>query len=44
MTRLMTSCSYDKYEEQRRHWGGGIEKLKKRAEAAGTSVANAAKL
>ena len=42
--------SGDKYEEQRRHWGGGArgnkstEKLKKRAKAAGTTVANAAKL
>ncbi|CAG7852989.1 60S ribosomal protein L8 AltName: Full=L4; AltName: Full=L7A [Serendipita indica DSM 11827] len=40
----------DKYEEHRRHWGGGVrgnkstEKLKKRAKAAGTTVANAAKL
>jgi len=35
----------DKYEDQRRHWGGGIlgnkstEKMRKRAKAAGTSVA-----
>ncbi|KZV90975.1 60S ribosomal protein L8 [Exidia glandulosa HHB12029] len=35
----------DKYEEQRRHWGGGIrgnkstEKLRKRAKAAGTTAA-----
>jgi hypothetical protein len=42
--------SGDKYEEQRRHWGGGArgnkstEKLKKRAKAAGTTIANAAKL
>jgi len=40
----------DKYEEHRRHWGGGIrgnkstEKLKKRAKAAGTTIAAAAKL
>lgn len=40
----------DKYEEHRRHWGGGIrgnkstEKLKKRAKASGASIANAAKL
>jgi len=40
----------DKYEEHRRHWGGGLrgtkstEKLKKRAKAAGTTVAAAAKL
>jgi len=35
----------DKYEEQRKHWGGGIrgnkstEKLRKRAKAAGTTAA-----
>ena len=35
----------DKYEEQRRHWGGGVlgnksnEKMRKRAKAAGTTVA-----
>lgn len=40
----------DKYEEHKRHWGGGArgnkstEKLKKRAKAAGTTVANASKL
>jgi len=40
----------DKYEEQKKHWGGGIrgnkstEKLKKRAKASGASIANAAKL
>ena len=42
--------SAEKYEEHRRHWGGGIrgnkstEKLKKRAKAAGTTYATAAKL
>lgn len=44
--------SSDKYEEQRRVWGGGIrgnksaQKLRKRAKAAGQtlSAANAAKL
>jgi len=44
--------SADKYEEQRRHWGGGIrgnksaQKMRKRAKAAGQtlSAANAAKL
>jgi len=40
----------EKYEEHRKHWGGGVrgnkstEKLRKRAKAAGTTVANAAKL
>jgi len=40
----------EKYEEHRRHWGGGIrgnkstEKLKKRAKAAGTTITAASKL
>jgi large subunit ribosomal protein L7Ae len=40
----------DKYEEQRKHWGGGsrgnksTEKLRRRAKAAGTTIAAAAKL
>ena len=45
-------CSTDKYDEQRRQWGGGIrgakstQMLRKRAKAAGQtlSVANAQKL
>ena len=42
--------SAEKYEEHRRHWGGGLrgnkstEKLKKRAKAAGTTLAAASKL
>jgi len=40
----------DKYEEHRRHWGGGIRgskstaKLQKRAKLAGTTIANASSL
>lgn len=45
-------CSSDKYEEHRRHWGGGLrgnksaQMMRKRAKAAGQtlSAANAAKL
>ncbi len=39
--------SADKYEEQRRHWGGGVrgnkstEMLRKRAKASGQSIAAA---
>lgn len=42
--------SAEKYEEHRRQWGGGLrgnkstEKLKKRAKAAGTTLATASKL
>lgn len=45
-------CSSDKYEEQRRQWGGGLrgnkstQMLRKRAKAAGqnTNIANFNKL
>lgn len=39
-----SSSSTDKYEDQKRHWGGGLlgnkskEKLRRRAKAAGTSL------
>jgi large subunit ribosomal protein L7Ae len=42
---LIVLFSSDKYEEQRRHWGGGLrgnksaQMMKKRAKAAGQSVA-----
>ena len=47
---LIWCCSTDKYEEHRRHWGGGIRgskstaKLQKRAKLAGTTIANASSL
>ena len=53
ITVILTSIfSTDKYEEQRRQWGGGIrgakstQMLRKRAKAAGQtlSIANASKL
>ena len=48
----MFAYSTDKYDEQRRHWGGGIrgnksaQMMRKRAKAAGQTIsaANAAKL
>ena len=52
VTLTVVLCSTDKYDEQRRQWGGGIrgakstQMLRKRAKAAGQtlSVANAQKL
>ena len=47
---LKNFLSAENYEERRRHWGGGLrgnkstEKLKKRAKAAGTTIATASKL
>ena len=49
---ILCLSSTDKYDEQRRHWGGGIrgnksaQMMRKRAKAAGQTIsaANAAKL
>lgn len=49
---LISIPSSDKYEEARRHWGGGVrgnksaQKMRKRAKALGQTLtaANAAKL